>query len=103
MRIERHPLHELHQHRKCKQNSTVYGWQESEYVPAIVNADASPATFLFPVKLILCPKKREWLSKHEVIAVRVDVYPFWWVYVWLHLQLEYLSYRFRRKFNLPLE
>lgn len=65
-------------------------WENSEYVPILMSHSTIKDEFLFPVKLLKRPK--DWFLSRSVVAVRTDVYPLWWVYVWLYLQTENLFY-----------
>lgn len=71
--------------------TTAQEWDNCEYVPAVVPRDYRRASYFpFPVKFIEIPGER-FLSR-SYAAVRTDIYPLLWVYVWLQLQIDELIY-----------
>ncbi|MGL4620020.1 MAG: hypothetical protein ACRCZS_13315 [Chroococcidiopsis sp.] len=71
--------------------ASVVPWENCEYIPASVGRDYNHARhFPFSVKFLARPKDN--FFSRTSIAVRTDIYPLLWVYVWLHLQIENLAY-----------
>lgn len=92
LKIEWYPRYKFDA-RPDSENLTILEWKDSEFVPAAVGDFVDSTRFLFPVKLLNRRHRCQWLVWLNVIAVRTDVYPLLWMYVWLYLQFEWLSYR----------
>lgn len=70
---------------------TVQEWENCEYVPAVVSREYACASYFpFPVKFIKIPRDR--FFSRTYLAVRTDIYPLLWIYIWLQLQVENLIY-----------
>lgn len=95
LKIEKSPsfLCTVYMNENRREISTIAEpWENCEYVPALTREYTSQENYSFPVKFVNAPKYKSWSCHQAFAVVRTDVYPLWWIYVWLYLQVESLAY-----------
>ena len=88
--VDYNPVSSENYRRRVNVTAVAIPWKDCEYVPAWVKYSSTQENYPFPVKILKRPK--DWIFSRSALAIRTDVYPLLWVYVWLYLQVENLVY-----------